>query len=48
MPQSAITAGYATHILPVEKMPAMLLKLIRQSALRQQVPRTPQAKPSVA
>lgn len=32
MPQSAITAGYATHILPVEKMPAMLLKLTRQSA----------------
>ena len=32
MPQSAIKAGYATHILPVEKMPAMLLKLTRQSA----------------
>jgi two-component system CheB/CheR fusion protein len=24
MPQSAINAGYATHILPVEQMPAML------------------------
>ena len=44
MPQSAITAGYATHILPVEKMPAMLLKLTRQSAFRPQVPRIPQAK----
>lgn len=32
MPQSAITAGSATHILPLEKMPAMLLKLTRQSA----------------
>lgn len=27
MPQSAIAAGYATHILPVDAMPAMLLKL---------------------
>ena len=48
MPQSAITAGYATHILPVEKMPAMLLKLTRQSAFRQQVPRIPRARLSVA
>jgi two-component system CheB/CheR fusion protein len=29
MPQSAITAGYATNILPVEEIPSMLLKLIR-------------------
>ena len=29
MPQSAITAGYATNILPVEEMPSMLLKLTR-------------------
>lgn len=36
MPQSAIAAGYATHILPVENMPAMLLELTRQSAFRQQ------------
>ncbi|MDP2693589.1 MAG: CheR family methyltransferase, partial [Gallionella sp.] len=39
MPQSAIAAGYATHILPVEKMPAMLLELTRQSVFRQKVPR---------
>jgi two-component system CheB/CheR fusion protein len=39
MPQSAIVAGVATHILPVEKMPAMLGELIRQSAFRHQVPR---------
>ena len=39
MPQSAIGAGYATHILPVEKMPAMLLELTRQSVFRQKVPR---------
>ncbi len=37
MPQSAINAGYATYILPVEKMPAMLLKLVGQATLRQQV-----------
>ena len=39
MPQSAIGAGYATHILPVEKMPAMLIELARQSIFRQKVPR---------
>lgn len=39
MPQSAIAAGYATHILPVEKMPAMLKELTRQSVFRQKVPR---------
>jgi chemotaxis response regulator CheB len=47
MPQSAITAGYATNILPVEEMPSMLLKLTRQSAFPQQVPLTPRARPSV-
>ncbi len=35
MPQSAIAAGYATHILPVENMPAMLIELTRQSVYRQ-------------
>ncbi len=38
MPQSAINAGYATHILPVEKMPAILLELSKQLMFRQQVP----------
>jgi len=39
MPQSAIRAGYATHILPLEKMPTMLVELVRQSGYRQRVPR---------
>ena len=39
MPQSAIAAGYATHILAVEKMPAMLLQVTRQSAFRLSLPR---------
>jgi two-component system CheB/CheR fusion protein len=39
MPQSAIASGYATHILPVAKMPAMLQELVRQSVFRQKVPR---------
>lgn len=43
MPQSAIAAGYATHILPVEKMPAMLRELTRQSIFRQKLPRLPPA-----
>ena len=38
MPQSAIAAGYATHILPVEAMPAMLLQLGKQSTHRQSLP----------
>lgn len=38
MPQSAIAAGYATHILAVEKMPSMLMTLNRQSLFRQKVP----------
>ncbi len=37
MPQSAIAAGYATHILPVERMPAILLEVVRPSAYRHQV-----------
>jgi two-component system CheB/CheR fusion protein len=44
MPQSAITAGYATHILPVEKMPAMLLEVLRQSVYRRRVPPVPPEK----
>ena len=35
MPTSAINAGYATHILPVEQMPAMLVEVTRQSVYRQ-------------
>ncbi|MDD2776284.1 MAG: chemotaxis protein CheB [Gallionella sp.] len=38
MPQSAITAGYATHILPVADMPAKLQELAHQSGLRIKVP----------
>jgi two-component system CheB/CheR fusion protein len=38
MPQSAINAGYATHILNVEAMPAILIELSRQSAYRMKVP----------
>lgn len=38
MPQSAINAGYVTHILPAEKMPAMLLEVARQSAFRLALP----------
>ena len=38
MPQSAIAAGYATHILPVEKMLALLQEVTSQSAFRQKVP----------
>ncbi|MCX7140242.1 MAG: PAS domain-containing protein [Proteobacteria bacterium] len=38
MPQSAIAAGYVTHILPVEKMPAMLQEVASRSAFRHKVP----------
>ena len=38
MPSSAIKAGYATHILPVEAMPALLVEVARQAAFRQRVP----------
>ena len=34
MPRSAIAAGYATHILPVEQMPAMLQTVASASAFR--------------
>jgi two-component system CheB/CheR fusion protein len=39
MPQSAIAAGAATHILPVEQMPALLLALTRQADYRYRLPR---------
>jgi two-component system CheB/CheR fusion protein len=39
MPQSAIAAGYATHILAVEKMPAMLLQITRNTAFHHSLPR---------
>lgn len=38
MPQSAIAAGYATHVLPVEEMPALLLQITRKSAYRLGLP----------
>ncbi len=38
MPQSAIHAGCATHILCVEEMPSMLIKLARRPSFRQKVP----------
>ena len=38
MPKSAIEAGCATHILPVEKMPALLQVVAKQSALRLRLP----------
>lgn len=38
MPQSAIAAGYATHVLPVEAMPALLQQLARQARFRLRLP----------
>jgi two-component system CheB/CheR fusion protein len=38
MPQSAIDAGYVTHILNVEDMPSVLQELSRQSIYRIKVP----------
>jgi two-component system, chemotaxis family, CheB/CheR fusion protein len=38
MPRSAITAGYTTHILPVEEMPAMLKLVASQAAFRLAAP----------
>jgi len=38
MPQSAIAAGYATHVLAVEKMPALLRELTSRSVFRQKLP----------
>jgi two-component system, chemotaxis family, CheB/CheR fusion protein len=37
MPQSAIAAGWVTHILPVEEMPAKLMELAGQSRYRMNV-----------
>ncbi|MCF8200243.1 MAG: SAM-dependent methyltransferase, partial [Sulfuritalea sp.] len=39
MPQSAIAAGYATHVLPATEMPAMLMALTRKQALRKKFDR---------
>jgi two-component system CheB/CheR fusion protein len=39
MPKNAINAGYVTHILTVEEMPAKLIELFRQSPFRQKLPR---------
>jgi two-component system CheB/CheR fusion protein len=41
MPISAIQAGFATHVLPVEKMPQVLLTGIHSSTVRQETPRAP-------
>ena len=39
MPRGAIAAGFATHVLPVEEMPAMLQEVVAsQSVLTQRVP----------
>ena len=43
MPSSAIQAGYATHVLPVEKMPEVLLSGARIQSLRQETPPAPAA-----
>ncbi|MBK6998909.1 MAG: PAS domain-containing protein [Rhodoferax sp.] len=37
MPSSAIHSGYATHILPVEQMPAMLMRVASQALYRLRV-----------
>jgi two-component system CheB/CheR fusion protein len=41
MPASAIRAGYATHILPVEKMPEALLAGVRTLAAHEELPLAP-------
>ncbi|MCX7195761.1 MAG: PAS domain-containing protein [Proteobacteria bacterium] len=43
MPASAIQAGYATHVLPVEKMPQVLLAGMRTLAVRPETPPAPVA-----
>ncbi|MBI5658648.1 MAG: SAM-dependent methyltransferase, partial [Nitrosomonadales bacterium] len=43
MPASAIQAGYATHVLPVEKMPEVLLAGMHTLAARQETPSAPAA-----
>ena len=40
MPVSAIQAGYATHVLPVEKIPQVLLAGMRTVAVRPETPPT--------
>ena len=40
MPSSAIQAGYATHILPVDKMPEVLLACVRSSGVHAELPFT--------
>lgn len=47
MPVSAIQAGYATHILAVEKMPQVLLAGIHALAVRLEAPPTPVAASSM-
>ena len=43
MPSSAIQAGYATHVLPVDKMPEALLAGARTFAVRTETPHAPKA-----
>jgi len=43
MPSSAIQAGYATHVLAVEKMPEALLAGARTFAVRTEIPNEPKA-----
>jgi two-component system, chemotaxis family, CheB/CheR fusion protein len=43
MPSSAIQAGYATQVLPVEKMPEALLAMKRTFAAHPALPHTPKA-----
>jgi two-component system CheB/CheR fusion protein len=43
MPISAIQAGFATHVLPVEKMPQVLLTGIHSLTVRQETPPAPMA-----
>ncbi|MBI5626696.1 MAG: PAS domain-containing protein [Nitrosomonadales bacterium] len=43
MPASAIQSGYATHVLPVEKMPEVLLASIHTLAVHQETPPAPAA-----
>ena len=43
MPSSAIQAGYATHVLPVDKMPEALLAGARTFTVRTEIPNEPKA-----
>lgn len=47
MPTSAIQGGYATHVLPVEKMPEALLTDLRTLILHQETPPAPAATSSM-